>query len=323
MSKIAFLFLTIDNINHPDLWKEYLFNDLSKISIYVHPKYPQKVSVDWMKENIISTLVHTSWGYLTDAFYHLLKEAYQDSKNEHFIFVSDSCIPLCKFSHFYKFIQRFSKRTSFIHFKDTISDYDWHNKITKVPRYQKYKLKKHEGLGNCLSRYHVQKLLDSKLDFNIFFNNLNCGDEYYLSLLDRDKYIYDQEMTYYNWEENNHQIKSINILMDQIYQHAENKEIERVNKRIASLKKKNYQLYKLKLKSLQQTLKKISNGNNKRLLSKSQREEIQKLRIQKSNLGKHPKTYIQVSKSLVRKLRSQGYFFLRKVDSRVKINLDK
>ena len=162
-----------------------------------------------------------------------------------------------------------------------------------------------------------------KLDFKIFFNNLNCGDEYYLSLLDRDKYIYDQEMTYYNWEENDHQIKSINILMDQIYQHAENKEKERVNKRIASLKKKNYQLYKLKLKSLQQTLKKISNGNNKRLLSKSQREEIQKLRIQKSNLGKHPKTYIQVSKLLVRKLRSQGYFFLRKVDSHVKINLDK
>lgn len=318
MSKIAFLFLTIDNVNHPDLWKDYLSEDSQKVSIYIHPKYPKKISVDWMKENIISNLVSTNWGYLTDAFYQLLKTAYRDNQNQHFIFVSDSCVPVCRFLKLYQFINSFPKKTSFIHFKAEIDDYDWNKKIKKTPGYHKYSLKKHEGLGNCLSRYHALKLLKSEYDFKNFFNNLNCGDEFFLSLLKASKYIYDHQMTFYNWDENKNKIKIINQQMDNIYRHVENLEIERINKKIKSLRNKNKSN---KMSLYQKTLKKISLGNNERLLSKRDKKELQKLKIEKSTLGKHPKLYTHISSKEINKLINKGYFFLRKVNTGVEIKI--
>ena len=56
--KIAFLFLTLDNINWHYYWDKYFDGHNSKYSIYVHPKYPEKVTVPWMKKNIIKNLVN-------------------------------------------------------------------------------------------------------------------------------------------------------------------------------------------------------------------------------------------------------------------------
>ena len=61
MSKIAFLFLTRDNVHHPDIWKRYFKGHQKKINIYCHPKEPEKVTVDWQKKHIIPNLVETGW----------------------------------------------------------------------------------------------------------------------------------------------------------------------------------------------------------------------------------------------------------------------
>ena len=85
MKKVAFLFLTIDNINHPIFWEKYFENYYDKISIYCHPKYPQKVTIPWQKKNIISRLVETGWGYIIDAYHSLLMEALKDKNNYKFV----------------------------------------------------------------------------------------------------------------------------------------------------------------------------------------------------------------------------------------------
>lgn len=313
MSKIAFLFLTIDNVYYPQIWERYFQECPLKKSIYVHPKYPEKVSVTWMKNNIIKDLVPTNWGYLTDAFYQLLKTAIKDNTNSHFIFISDSCLPIRKLSTLSRYIQKFPSETSFIHFKDSIDDYDREKKIKRVSGYQNYQLQKHEGLGNCLSRHHVGKLLDHRQDFQLFFNKLNCGDEYYLSLLGNDQTIHDQQMTYYNWEQGRQQVETINQKMESIYQQAEQAQISKINQQMKTLKKNQFPGHQKKIKALKISLKKIQKGQNENLLTSKQLVQLKKLRILKSKLGKHPQEYRQISISEVKKLRTQGFFFLRKI----------
>ena len=124
MSKIAFLFLTIDNVYYPQIWERYFQECPLKKSIYVHPKYPEQVTVPWMKDHIIEDLVPTKWGHLTNAFYQLLKAAFKDKMNSHVIFISDSCLPIRKLSTLDKYIHSYPRKTSFIHFKDNIDDHE-------------------------------------------------------------------------------------------------------------------------------------------------------------------------------------------------------
>ena len=70
--KIAFLFLTLDNINWPIFWNKYFKGNESKYSIYVHPKFPEKVTIPWMKKNIIKDLVNTQWGIIVEAYINLM-----------------------------------------------------------------------------------------------------------------------------------------------------------------------------------------------------------------------------------------------------------
>ena len=313
MSKIAFLFLTIDNVYYPQIWERYFQECPLKKSIYVHPKYPEQVTVPWMRDHIIEDLVPTKWGHLTNAFYQLLKAAFKDKMNSHVIFISDSCLPIRKLSTLDKYIHSYPRKTSFIHFKDNIDDYDWKKKIQKVSGYQKYELQKHEGLGNCVSRYHVDKLLKHQQDFTLFFNKLNCGDEYYLSLLGNEQFVHDQQMTFYNWTEGKKKIDILNQQMNTIYLQAEQKKILKINEDLKTLRVNKLPGYQHKIRALKVTLRRIGQGKNEHLLNSKQRSDIRNLRIQKSNLGKHPKEYQEISKFEIKKLRNQGFFFLRKI----------
>lgn len=275
MTKIAFLFLTIDIVKHNKIWEDYFKHHTSKYSIYIHPKYPDKVSIPWMKNNIISNLVPTKWGYLTNAFYQLLYTAYQDKDNTHFFFVSDSCIPISSFSLFYKYIYSFHKNTSFIHFKSVNIDYELSKRFYK--REDKSNIKKHEGLGNCLSRFHAHILLfDKKKEFSSF-HSIHCGDEHYLSIIYNIEPIEDIQLTYYNWDEIPDKLEVLNKQLRKWYEKQE------------KTKKKN-PLFKKKIDSL---------------------------RKKKSDIGKHPKTYniMDITPEIKKKLLKKNYFFMRKIDN--------
>ena len=99
MKKIAFLFLILDNPNFPKIWNSYFRNNKNKYSIYIHPKFPEKTV--WKKKNIIQNLHETSWGFITEAYLELLKEAYKDPNNYKFITISESCVPIQSFDKFY------------------------------------------------------------------------------------------------------------------------------------------------------------------------------------------------------------------------------
>jgi hypothetical protein len=186
MKKIAFLFLTLDNPNFPNIWNKYFRNNKDKYNIYIHPKYPEKLT--WKKKCMIKNLKETAWGFITEAEIELLKEAYKDEDNYKFVTISESCIPIQSFDNFYK---------------ETINDPKSWIKIMKISKYdQEARLKvkgnfiKHYARF-CLCREHVKILLSKNLNF---FHKMQVGDEFFLSALYPLKNYKDFAVTFDDWE---------------------------------------------------------------------------------------------------------------------------
>jgi len=102
MKKIALCFLIIDCIHHEELWYRFLEKiDRRKYTIYIH--YKENKPLAYFESYKLSHCVETSWGdiSLVHAQNLLLQEALKDKKNEHFIFLSGSCIPLKHFEVIY------------------------------------------------------------------------------------------------------------------------------------------------------------------------------------------------------------------------------
>lgn len=205
--KIAFLFLTIDDINFPDIWTDYFDSvDKSLYSIYCHPKYPDQVQTPWLKNNIIEHLTPTEWGRITPAYYNLLQTAYEDKLNIKFVTISESCIPLRSFNKLYTKIMKHPKR-SYIKFMK-ISNYDMEARIKVMSYHEIYKtlnFYKHYARF-CLSAYHVEILLKQITGFD-FFNQMLIGDEFFLSLLYPFKHVKDFAITYDNWTDTKYKYK--------------------------------------------------------------------------------------------------------------------
>ena len=115
--KIAFLFLTIDDLLFPQIWEYYFKNNFDKINIYCHPKYPEKINTKWLKKSVVKKLTKTKWGHFTNAIINLFKAALLDKDNQKFIIVSESCLPIKSFTKLYYFLKNDNIKTSYIHLR--------------------------------------------------------------------------------------------------------------------------------------------------------------------------------------------------------------
>jgi len=93
--KIAYLFLTYDNLLH----KNEILDTIHTDHIYIHPKFPEKVDSDLAKY-IIPHCVPTSWGNISivRATLNLLREAYHDRTNKWFVLMSQDCYPVASYT---------------------------------------------------------------------------------------------------------------------------------------------------------------------------------------------------------------------------------
>ena len=272
MTKIAFLFLTIDNIHFPEIWERYFNDNLDKISIYCHPKYPDKVTISWLKKGIISNLVETGWGYITNAYFNLLSEAIRNKDNLKFITVSESCIPITNFNDLYNKLISDDPKTSYIKFMK-ISKYDFEARIQSQKNYKKYEPFYKHYARFCLSRHHVKKLLVRKNDFN-FFNKMHVADEFFLSLLHPFKNVKDFAITYDNWDDIKYLVDEINKIIRDLYKRSES-----------------------------------TNDNNLKSELLIKIHEFKKI---KQNINKNPRSYDKVSIYDIKKAKKMGSFFWRK-----------
>ncbi|KAG5390050.1 hypothetical protein IGI04_031591 [Brassica rapa subsp. trilocularis] len=100
-SKIAFLFLTHATLPFEELWDEFF-----KFSIYIYTfkERPVHISPHFYDREIHSDEV--TWGRtsMVDAEKRLLVNALEDPENQHFVLLSESCIPLHTFDYTYRYL---------------------------------------------------------------------------------------------------------------------------------------------------------------------------------------------------------------------------
>jgi hypothetical protein len=210
MKKIAFLFLTITDVNFPNIWNKYFEGHNDKYSIYIHPKYPEQVT--WYKDRIIENVQETGWGFIVKAYRELLKEAFKDKDNYKFITISDTCIPIQSFDNFYKAV--------------TEDERSW-IKLMVITEYKKKAILQNSS-GNfihhyarfCLNRDHVSTILDKTTELD-FFEKMHIGDEYFLSVLYPLKNFRDFAVTYDDWDYTKDLYKKIKLKIKKLYEEQE------------------------------------------------------------------------------------------------------
>ena len=213
--KIAFLFLTYNNLKRPDIWNKFFDiennnNDIisssntfasskysNKFTIYNHAKEPDKVTDILLKDRHIPEHIETCWGCFgtVEANILMMKEALKDPLNTKFILVSESCIPIVSFDKFYNEIMKDDKSRINIFYNQPQRYYDIIN-----PPFSKDKFIKNAAQGLIFNRYHAELLVNSLLQYKNDWQNMGCVDEHYFGNILR---ILDT-----NFELNNENIKN-------------------------------------------------------------------------------------------------------------------
>ncbi|KAI9097641.1 hypothetical protein K1719_025412 [Acacia pycnantha] len=104
--KVAFLFLTPDPLPFEKLWDTFFEGHEGKFSVYVHMpnEKPVHKSRYFVGREIRSKPV--GWGSIStvEAERRLLANALLDPDNQHFVLLSDSCIPVRNFEFVYNYL---------------------------------------------------------------------------------------------------------------------------------------------------------------------------------------------------------------------------
>ncbi|GER36172.1 Core-2/I-branching beta-1,6-N-acetylglucosaminyltransferase family protein [Striga asiatica] len=104
--KIAFLFLTPGALPFERLWDKFFQGHEGRFSVYVHASKDKPVHFSryFINREIRSSKV--AWGKISmvDAERRLLANALKDPDNQHFVLLSDSCIPLRNFDYVYNYL---------------------------------------------------------------------------------------------------------------------------------------------------------------------------------------------------------------------------
>jgi len=198
--KVAFLFLTEGDINHPKIWEEYFRRSGGRHSVVAHPKNYRKVTTPWLRNASIEKddIKGTVWGHLTNAYIQLLRTAMIDPSNKWFIFVSDSCLPCKNFDTFYNFLNT-EPDSSYIH-KRPFDPININKNKQVAARIGKINLK-HSG-WYVLSRKHAKALLAVDETILKNYNVITAGDEHLLfSIYNTNRNeIKDYMITHVDWE---------------------------------------------------------------------------------------------------------------------------
>ncbi|KAJ1490124.1 core-2/I-branching enzyme-domain-containing protein [Baffinella frigidus] len=103
-ASVALLFLTIKDPKNPDVWESWLRDvPSSKYDIVVHAKEKGEVAHPLFKPCTMKKPVKTKWGTvsLVKAHIALMRKALENTNNQWFVLLSDSCLSIVSFETFY------------------------------------------------------------------------------------------------------------------------------------------------------------------------------------------------------------------------------
>ena len=96
---VALCFLTIADLSQPAMWDAF-FARADGATVYCHAKQPDEVTTGLLKNGIIAERVGTAHGKasLVEARLNLFRAAFADVRNEHFILLSETTVPIVPFA---------------------------------------------------------------------------------------------------------------------------------------------------------------------------------------------------------------------------------
>jgi hypothetical protein len=215
MKKLAFLFLTYDNLKQIKVWENY-FNgaDKEQYTIYVHSKNPSQVSDSILRGRQIKKLVSTKWGdiSLVNATINLLEEAYMNPDNMFFILVSDSCIPITTFNEFYNFLME-QDQSYILAYDSNKERYDEILDKTFISR-ENFK-KQHQWM--ILNRSATHLIIITRQHTSIFSKMFAPDEHYFVNvLLHYEQPFINKLITYTDWRNSTEHPKTFTIVDDSL-----------------------------------------------------------------------------------------------------------
>ncbi|KAK9017772.1 hypothetical protein V6N11_000776 [Hibiscus sabdariffa] len=104
--KIAFMFLTPGSLPFEKLWDMFFRGHEGRFSVYVHASKEKPVheSRYFLNREIRSSAVQWGAFNMVDAEKRLLAYALKDPDNEHFVLLSDSCVPIRDFDYVFSYL---------------------------------------------------------------------------------------------------------------------------------------------------------------------------------------------------------------------------
>lgn len=199
--KIAFLFLTYNNLKRPDIWNNFFAIDTklanktqsidntsvysNKFTIYNHAKEKDKVTDLLLSRRHIPEHIDTCWGCFStvEANILMMKEALKDPLNKKFILVSDSCSPIVSFKKLYK--ELFKDDKNIINFLKNNNTPERYDQIID-PTFPKSEFTKHCAQGLIINRTYAELLINSLNEYKDKWKNMTCVDEHYFGNLLRE-----------------------------------------------------------------------------------------------------------------------------------------
>ena len=180
--KICFCFLTYYGLERVDIWNNFFKDiDTNLYKVYIHPKYPN-FSIDkyLFPINIVQNRVETNGKTnisIVNATIRLLENAYNDNNQEltHYIFLSQSCMPIYNFNTIYKTVILFDK--SVIGKKDNNKKERYFELNVYLKQYISYKQFTKQQPNMVLIKDDVRKIITN--NFTKYFSNMICPDEHY------------------------------------------------------------------------------------------------------------------------------------------------
>jgi len=94
--KLGLLFLTRGDVHHPGIWRDFADQSGGGTRVFSHAKDPGPAEAGFLAGSAIKERWTTEWGSisLVRAMMALLKSALADESLTHFVFLSESCVPL-------------------------------------------------------------------------------------------------------------------------------------------------------------------------------------------------------------------------------------
>lgn len=202
---IAFCFLTIGDVTQPTLWQSF-FEKRGEFGVFCHPKNPENISTELLKNGIIGEISQTKHGdvSLVSATPNLLRAAFNEDAYEHFILLSETTIPIVSLREIVREISLY-KSKSLINYRIPPPGSEHFNRQNALLTDLRMSPFFFHDQWIILSREHVRRLLD-KPRIEWFAKMFAADEHYFLNILAHQcrvgvDEIINQRKTYVNWRE--------------------------------------------------------------------------------------------------------------------------